>query len=77
MLIQNHNNNKTNESALVQVLGKWLGADGGGGGGGGGVLGITNTHIFIILIITDAGAQVKTCWNVFDGIDEFHNCRHY
>ena len=32
---------------------------------------VTNTQTFRILIITDAGAQLKTFWNVFDGIDEF------
>ena len=33
-----------------------------------------NTQMFRILIKTDAGAQMKTLWNVFDRIDEFHNC---
>ena len=35
---------------------------------------VANTQIFRILIITDAGAQLKTFWNVFDWIDKFHNC---
>ena len=35
---------------------------------------VANTQIFRILIITDAGAQLKTFWNVFDWIDKFHIC---
>ena len=27
-----------------------------------------DVHIFRIIIISDAGAQIKICWNVFDGI---------
>ena len=37
---------------------------------------VTNTLIFRILIINDVEAQLKTFWNVFDRIDEFHNCGH-